>query len=897
VPPPAVTDRTTSAQPHELTITGIKGCELLPYGRTRLLAGADSILYSFQPWDNELWYLVPLGAGEIGNLLSVTAQTDARGAVPLYPANSDPGTFQLWFHNGSATQAVDPNLAALDHSWNESLAGSAYLLVRFMNLSAYRGLLPTLEILYEGLKCLDPRDGVTRYTTNTVLQLYDFARRREGKALPAAAINTASIIAAANIADELLADGSRRYASHVTVRDSSDVEDWIKVFRLLCDGFFTWRADQFYLILDRPGTPTAAYGDADLVLSEEIEAERGEPSEAVNHVRVMWLDPTNGWQIAAHDEETLPLQLGHEERVTATYTLPWIQDAGRAKRLAVFLVNSLQFDFRMRLRWAATATATAVGDLVSQSVSSVAIAAQTFRVLSRTPQSDNTYLIELGEYSPAKYSNQVLTAPPKVASTSPDPAAVPPAPVGVAATEQQYMEQSGVVKTRATLSWTTPAYPFFDAVEVLSSAGGVLRMVGEFRSSPAVVPLHEVNEQFNFVFRTRSIYGRRSADSTLPFTARGKQLPPTSVPFLGAAVNDGRVTLRWQKSIDLDLLGYEVRRWRGTIVGTPTTTDLENMWSAATPSGKVDGLVFEEQPPYGSYVYLVSAYDSGKRYSAVPAYCAVTSEPAGSSAESASPLIVYNQIPGPDYLPGTGNMVAEGVNSGRLQFLLSRADSWDDIAAAMAASGLATLDAYDASRAAAELCFPLPENASGRIAGMGATMGGTSTRNIEYTVRLAGEQRIGRSSLVESHQIAQPYCGSQFGSKFTAGAAGMHPRFGLHLSTNDPWCQVVVTGSPIFYVSARRIIVALGEYSGTTAADGRLTLTLPAAKQLEVGQLIYTHTRASSSAFVQLVEESRTNSAVTVRAYDKNANPLSGITVYATIEDRGEGGSSSLILF
>src|SRR5260221_11217044 len=182
---------------------------------------------------------------------------------------------------------------------------------------------------------------------------------------------------------------------------------------------------------------------------------------------------------------------------------------------------------------------------------------------------------------------------------------------------------------------------------------------------------------------------------------------------------------------------------------------------------------------------------------------------------------------------------------------------------------------------------------------MGATMGGTSTRNIEYTVRLTGEQRIGSTSFVESHQLAQPCGGPQFGSKFTAGAAGMHPRFGLHLSTNDPWCQVIVNaaGSPIFYVSTRRIVVALGEYSGTTGADGRLTITLPTAKQLDVGEVIYAHTRPSSTSFVQLVEESRTNASVTVRAYDHSANPLPGITVYATIEDRAEGGSTPPIAF
>jgi hypothetical protein len=903
VPRPAVTDRTAPPAPRTLTVSGAKGLEFLPYGKTRVIAGGDSVLYSFLRAPNELWYVIPLGAGETGNLLAVNVlfgPESSNAVTPVYPINTSPPGIAVWFHNGAAGQAIDPNFAFVDPSWNEALAGSAYLVVQLTDLAFYSrgGSVPTLEVIYEGLKCLDPRDGISRYTTNTVLQLYDFARRREGKALAASSINTASIILAANIADEVMTDGTRRYESHVCVRDSTDVEDWIKVFRLLCDGFFTWRENQFHLVIDRPGSPSASFAENDLAL-DEPEGERGDPAELVNHIRLLWTDPANGWQEATCDQESTGLAAGLEERVTATYRLPWIHDAGRAKRLAIFLLNSFQFDFKLRLRWVATTTATTVGDLVTQGVAWAGIAPQTFRVLSRTPQTDNTYLVELGEYAIAKYSNVVLASSPKIASTLPDVSADPPALLTCNAIEEQFAEQSGVVKTRATLSWTAGSYAYFEAVEVLSDAGGTTRMVGEFQSSPAVVPLGEIEKTFNFFFRVRDIFGRRSTTTTLPFTALGKQLPPSNVPLIGAAVNDGRVTLRWQKSTDLDLLGYEVRRQRGSVIGTPTSADLSAMWEAAMPVGKVDGLVFEEAPPLGDYIYLVAAYDSGKRYSPVPAFCNVTSEMAGSNPETPSSLVVYNQIPGPDFLHGIGNMVVEGVNSGRLQFLLSRDDTWDDIASYMSAHGQTTLDAYDAERNAAELCFPLPANASGRQGGMGGTTGGTSTRNLEYTVRLGSQQRIGRTSFVESHQIASPFCFSQFGEKFTAGKDGMHPRFGLHLSTNDPWAQVIVRaeGAPIFFVSTRRLVVPLGEYSGTTGEDGRLTITLPPAKQLGTAQLVYFHARPISGSFVQLVPETRDNASLTVCAYDHAAVPLPGITVEVTAEDRGEGGTLSFVIF
>lgn len=902
VPRPSVTHRTASTA-HDVSISGEKGLVEIGYGVQRLVAGPERILFHYKPdGQNAFWYIVPLSEGQCGNLLSVriTSATNflANGVFPTLQA----GGISVWYRNGSATQSVHPDFAAVCPTWNETLAGAAYLLVKLWNLDYYwRNGVPTLEIIYEGLVCLDPRDNVTRFTRNTVLQLYDYARRASGKALSPTIINTATIINGANLADEVMSDGTRRYESDVTIRDSADVEDWLKTFRLLCDGFFTYREGLFCLVIDRPASSSATYTDAHLTEDTEPEFERSEPSDAVNHIRLIWVDPANGYAEVPHDEETDALKAGLEERITATYRLPWIRNAGRAKRLAVFLLNAFQFDGKLSVRWAGTTALSIVGDVITQSATKAFLAPQLFRILQRTLLADNTYDVVLGEYNEARYSDAVVATSSRIASTAPDADADPPdlAFGGISISENQYDEQSGTVKTRAIVTYAPPAgYPFVDAVEVYSDAAGAgWTYVTEFKSSPGIAPLHEIEKQFNFLFKVRNIFGRRSAGVAYPLTALGKTLPPSNVPLLRGAVNDGRVTLRWQKSIDLDLVGYEVRRKRGDY-SAYTGTALLDAWAAATPIGKPDALSFEDEPPYGGYTYFICAIDSGKRYSAIPAVCFVTNEPVGRYTETPSSLVVFNTFTtAPDYLKGTGNMVVEGVSSGRVQFLLSRDDTWDDIAAYMTANGLTTLDQYDAARNSAELCFPLPPTATGTVIGMGTTIGGTSTRNLEYRVRLAREERIGRSSFIESHQIAEPFCGSQFGSKFTAGSNGMHPRFGLHLSTNDPWAQVIVRaeGEPIFYVTTRRMDVFLGVYDASTGADGRALFTLPADKQLGVTEVVSVEARPLYASPVQLVPEDETNSTFTVRAYGASGAPVAGVPVRATVWDLGVGGTVSTI--
>jgi len=901
VPRPSVTHRTAPVS-RDVSISGEKGLVELGYGLQRLVAGPERILYHYKPTnENAFWYIVPLSEGLCGNLLSVRVTSATLGASGVFPT-LQAGGISVWYRDGSSVQPVDPEFAAVCATWNETLAGAAYLLVKLWSLDYFwRSGVPTLEIIYEGLVCLDPRDNVARFTRNSVLQLYDYVRRTSGKAIPASLINTATIIAGADLADELMPDGSRRYESDITIRDSADVEDWLKTFRLLCDSFFSYQGGQFCLVIDRPAESSATYTDAHLAEDTEPVFERSEPTDVVNHIRLIWVDAANGYVEVPHDEETDALKAGLEERVTATYRLPWIRNAGRAKRLAVFLLNAFQFDGKLSVRWAGNTALSIVGDVITQSSTRVFLASQRFRVVQRTLLADNAYDVVLSEYNEARYSDAVATSASRIASTAPDADVDPPdlALSEIDVAENQYDEQSGIVKTRAIISYSPPAgYPFVDAVEVYSDlAGGAWTYVTEFKASPGVAPLHEIAKQFNFQFKVRNIFGRRSAGVVYPFTAQGKTLPPTNVPLLRAAVNDGRVTLRWQKSIDLDLVGYEIRRKYGDSSGL-TGQALLDAWTAATPIGKPDALSFDDEPPYGGHTYFICAIDSGKRYSAIPAVCFVTNEPVGRYTETPSPLFVFNALsPSPDYLKGTGSMIAEGVNSGRLQFLLSREDTWDDIAAYMSTNGLATLDDYDAARSGAELCFPLPPNATGTITGMGTTTGGSSTRNLEYRVRLAREERIGRSSFTESHQIAEPFCGSQFGSKFTAGSAGMHPRFGLHLSTNDPWAQVVVRaeGEPIFYVTTRRIEVFIGVYDATTGSDGRALFTLPADKQLGVTETVSVEARPLYSAPVQLVPEDETNATFTVRAYNVTGAPLAGVPVRASVWDRGVGGIFSTI--
>lgn len=424
-PPPDPTDnfRPVRERAPKSTITGLgaKGNIPLAYGRQRL---PGDVLFVYRQTEWTVWLVVGICRGEIDSLVGLTVNDKP-------PSFFGTSLFEYWFYPGTPAGTVDANLAAALPGWNEALPGVAYAVVKLQN---WRGNWPSVppQMRWEikGLKCYDLSNlaAAKVYSENLWVQDYDYMRHPDGKALPQSAIYTPDWIAARDIANEVMADGAKRYEYHPLIRDDISVDDELQKFCVAGDGY-RWRdGSQFRLFVDRPAVASGTLGDGALV-RQAYSLERSDPFTRPNHVIVNFTDEQDAWNENPTPEEakTAAALAGTEDLVTVTHSIPGIHRRSQAKRKAIFLLNNVQFDARLKRRERATGVSLSPGDVKTVQLAAKGIN-QAFRVVPVTKNPDHTYEVELLEYDAARYSDTVVADASKIKSTLPDYYATPPFP-------------------------------------------------------------------------------------------------------------------------------------------------------------------------------------------------------------------------------------------------------------------------------------------------------------------------------------------------------------------------------------------------------------------------------------------------------------------------------------
>ncbi len=109
-------------------------------------------------------------------------------------------------HLGSPSQAADSFLVSEVEEWtnNHRLQGRAYLYVRLkFSQDVFASGIPTVTAVIKGKKVLDPRDGNIKYTANAALIARDYLADISYGFEASSNIDDDSVIAAANICDEI----------------------------------------------------------------------------------------------------------------------------------------------------------------------------------------------------------------------------------------------------------------------------------------------------------------------------------------------------------------------------------------------------------------------------------------------------------------------------------------------------------------------------------------------------------------------------------------------------------------------------------------------------------------------------------------------------------------------
>lgn len=116
------------------------------------------------------------------------------------------GLVRIKKHLGEVGQVADADLMADDSGYASTRTGDGicYLYARFKwDQTAFPTGLPNIAAVVQGKKLYDVRDGITRYSTNWALCVYDYLiDTRYGLSCDASEVDSAVFIAAANACDE-----------------------------------------------------------------------------------------------------------------------------------------------------------------------------------------------------------------------------------------------------------------------------------------------------------------------------------------------------------------------------------------------------------------------------------------------------------------------------------------------------------------------------------------------------------------------------------------------------------------------------------------------------------------------------------------------------------------------
>jgi len=629
-PAAAIEAATTSISQSQLQCAAANDVLGVTYGRDRPGAQIVSVLDATGGWlIHAAW-----GEGEIDAIESIEFDDAAL-----------PAGVTCTHYAGTASQTVDSTLvaawAAKSVTYADALLGVAYSVIRIP--AGAVGNMPRINAVIRGRKLYDPRTGLTVWSDNPALALADFITSTVyglGKT-----IDWASVIVVANACDAVMADGGKRRTLGLTLGKEVDGPTQVA---LLCTYAGCWTVESggvVKLVADRPASSVATIDYADGSLGKINNIKRRSLAQTPNAVCIRYTDTTQTpWQEMPGTIAYAPGVFGGAVPMRLqSIALPGIHTASQAAREAIercnkYTLQDLSFDvdaFDPEM-------AREVGDVITVNHAPLGIA-KTMRVMSITGALGR-YKLSCVEYDVGCYSDTTAVNPTSPDTTLPN-AGKPPAISGLLLGEELFQFEDGAWKTRLRAYWPQPSWPYLSRAivfvddptrtvfsgETLSSnitvlAGNYVGWNGPTLpagtyctwASPPVVEGTYYSLRISLV----SSFGVPGSEASATWTAQGKLLLPTNVPWVTGFEVGGEVRLTIGAAADEDMTGYEVR-WGP--VGCPWALSLTTKLAAfINAAAGVGGYVIFKDAPAGTWDFLVCARDSIGQYSATPARITIT---------------------------------------------------------------------------------------------------------------------------------------------------------------------------------------------------------------------------------------------------------------------------------
>jgi hypothetical protein len=355
----------------------------------------------------------------------------------------------------------------------------------------------------------------------------------------------------------------------------------------------------------------------DDIVKDSFRLRRRSLRSVPNSVAVDYRDSSGSrWLTTRVQADSPKVVSGDETRRLSRVSLPGIHNASQAARESI-----------ERLNWYLTDLEATVGlfdegwELQNGSIVSVThpigLDGKLFRVRGVTAKSGR-WVIDLSEYDPAIYSNEVVSDPTIPDTTLGDPLN-PPTVTGLTLAEELFTYKSGITGSRVRITFNGVVYPFLSQYRIEAYAGGVLVWQTTTLLTEVVTPgveelISEAPVDYEVRVYTQSPFAT-SAAAIDNVDILGKLAVPGDVPGITATqTGAGTVQVTWQDAVDIDIWRYELRQ------GTSSDT-----WETATTTDIMDdtdrvvvGLAL------GQHRWFVKAIDSVKNRSTNAAFTDIT---------------------------------------------------------------------------------------------------------------------------------------------------------------------------------------------------------------------------------------------------------------------------------
>lgn len=311
---------------------------------------------------------------------------------------------------------------------------------------------------------------------------------------------------------------------------------------------------------------------------------------------------TAKWHTERVQADSPRVSSGAEARRLSRINLPGIHDASQAKREATERLNWYLTDLEAKVTLFDPGWNLQNGSVVAMT-HPIGLDAKLFRV-RRITASSGRWTLDLVEYDPAIYSDEVISDP-----TTPDTnlgnPLNPPTVSGLSAVEELFKYKSGLTGSRVRASWTATNFPFLSQYLVEGYVDGTLVWQTFTQTNSVVTPgVEELVSEVAVDYEVR-VYIQSSlsqgAAATDTVSILGKLAVPGDVPSLTLTQTEAdTVAMIWGEAVDIDIWRYEVRH------GNSGDT-----WEQAHVVELIDGLNhFHTALSVGTHKFLVKARDS-----------------------------------------------------------------------------------------------------------------------------------------------------------------------------------------------------------------------------------------------------------------------------------------------